>query len=101
MFDKNNITALRMERQHLTRKANKTEYIDFYRDLQPGQNVYWNGFGDPPSLTYRADFNDIELNPHLHSGARRDIISSLYIRSKDDGIEEANRIRVTHQNTLG
>jgi hypothetical protein len=30
--------------------------------LQPGQNVYWNGFGDPPSLTYRADFNDIEFN---------------------------------------
>jgi len=26
------------------------------------QNVYWNGFGDPPSLTYRADFNDIEYN---------------------------------------
>jgi hypothetical protein len=24
--------------------------------------VYWNGFGDPPSLTYRADFNDVEFN---------------------------------------
>ena len=62
MFDKNKITALRMERQHLTRKANETEYIELYRDTQPGQNVYWNGFGDPPSLTYRADFNDIEFN---------------------------------------
>jgi len=51
-----------MERQHLTRKANKIEYIDLYRDIQPGQNVYWNGFGDPPSLTYRANFNDIEFN---------------------------------------
>lgn len=56
------ITALRMERQHLTRKANESEYIDLYRDTQPGQNVYWNGFGDPPSLTYRADFNDIAFN---------------------------------------
>lgn len=51
-----------MERQHLIKKANETEYIDLYRDMQPGQNVYWNGFGDPPSLTFRADFNDIEFN---------------------------------------
>jgi hypothetical protein len=33
-----------------------------YRDLQPGQNVYWNGFGDPPTLTYRAAFDDMEYN---------------------------------------
>ena len=44
------------------RRANETEYLALYRDTQPGQNVYWNGFGDPPSLTYRADFNDIEFN---------------------------------------
>jgi hypothetical protein len=62
LADKNKITAFRMERQHLTRKANENEYIALYRDTQPGQNVYWNGFGDPPSLTYRADFNDIEFN---------------------------------------
>ena len=51
-----NIIALRMERQHLTKKASEAEYNALYRDTQPGQNVYWNGFGDPPSLTYRADF---------------------------------------------
>lgn len=62
MIDPQNIIALRMERQHLSRKATPAQYIDLYRDLQPGQNVYWNGFGDPPSLTYRADFNDIEFN---------------------------------------
>jgi hypothetical protein len=56
------ITALRMERQHLTRKATKADYDALYRDMQPGQNVYWNGFGDPPSLTYRADFDDMEYN---------------------------------------
>jgi len=56
------IAALRMERQHLTRKANETEYIALYLDMQPGQNVYWNDFGDPPSLTYRADFDDISFN---------------------------------------
>jgi len=61
-MDKNKITALRMERQHLICKANKAEYIDLYRDSQPGYNVHWYGFGDPPSLAYRADFNDIEFN---------------------------------------
>ena len=62
MITEQKITTLRMERQHLTRKANEIEYIDLYRDTQPGQNVYWNGFGDPPSLTYRANFNDVEYN---------------------------------------
>ena len=62
MLDHTKLIALRMERQHLTRKATQAEYNPLYRDLQPGQNVYWNGFGDPPSLTYRADFNDIEYN---------------------------------------
>lgn len=61
-MNKNKIISLRMERQHLTHKADESEYISLYRDLQPGQNVYWNGFGDPPSLTFRADFDDIEFN---------------------------------------
>lgn len=56
------MTSLRMERQHLIDRANEQEYEKLYRDLQPGQNVYWNGFGDPPSLTFRAAFNDIEYN---------------------------------------
>jgi len=51
-----------MERQHLIRKANEAEYDALYVDSQPGLNVYWHGFGDPPSLTFRADFNDIEYN---------------------------------------
>lgn len=56
------IISLRMERQCLINKADESEYIKLYRDMQPGQNVYWNGFGDPPSLTFRADFDDIEFN---------------------------------------
>ena len=58
----NKITALRMKRQHISNKASEEEYIALYRDTQPGQNVYYNGFGDPPSLTYRASFDDIEYN---------------------------------------
>lgn len=56
------ITSLRMERQCFINKADEDEYIKLYRDTQPGQNVYWNGFGQPPTLTFRADFNDIEFN---------------------------------------
>lgn len=56
------ITSLRMERQFFTRKANEQEYLDLYRDTQPGQNVYWSGFGQPPVLSYRANFDDMDFN---------------------------------------
>lgn len=51
-----------MERQFLTHRAKKKEYLQLYRDTQPGQNVYWNGFGQPPTLSFRSDFDDIEFN---------------------------------------
>lgn len=72
----NNIFTLRMERQFLTCKANEDEYIQLYRDMQPGQNVYWNGFGDPPSLSFRADFNDIEFNRERQ--AKRELIKGRF-----------------------
>lgn len=56
------IISLRMERQCFSKKADETEYRKLYRDMQPGQNVYWNGFGAPPTLTFRADFDDLEFN---------------------------------------
>ena len=56
------IISLRMERQCFINKADEDEYIKLYRDTQPGQNVYWNGFGQPPTLTFRADFDDTEFN---------------------------------------
>lgn len=62
MLNMENIIALRMERQFLYPKAGTSEYDALYLDMQPGQNVYWNGFGDPPSITFRADFDDIEYN---------------------------------------
>lgn len=67
MPEQKHITTLRMERQHLTHKADEAEYSALYRDTSPGQNVYWNGFGDPPSITYRADFDDIEYNRRRQS----------------------------------
>lgn len=51
-----------MKRQHLFDTADKEAYDALYRYTQPGQNVYWHGFGDPPSLTFRAAFDDIAYN---------------------------------------
>ncbi len=56
------IRYLRMKRQCLLAKADDSSYDELYRDMQPGQNVYWNGFGEPPTLSYRADFDDIGYN---------------------------------------
>ena len=66
MYDEK-IRALRMERQHLLTPANETEYDALYRDLQPGQNVYWNGFGQPPTLSFRADFDDLAYKGALRA----------------------------------
>lgn len=59
---KKKITALRMERQFFTQPATEAEYLELYRDTQPGQNVYWNGFGQPPTLTFRTEWDDLEFN---------------------------------------
>ncbi len=75
-MDKLKITYLRMERQFLSKKANEAEYQKLYCDLQPGQNVYWNGFGDPPSLTFRANFDDIEFNRERK--AKRSLIKGRF-----------------------
>lgn len=68
--------ALRMERQHLLTPANETEYDALYRDLQPGQNVYWNGFGQPPTLSFRADFEDLAYNKSRQF--RRELIKGRF-----------------------
>lgn len=56
------MVSLRMERQFLTRSADEQEYLALYRDLQPGLNVYWNGFGEPPTLSFRTAFDDKAYN---------------------------------------
>lgn len=56
------ILSLRMERQCFLKKADETEYMALYRDTQPGQSVYWHGFGEPPVLSFRTAFDDRELN---------------------------------------
>lgn len=62
MIDRQQMITLRMERQHLVKHAGKEEYDELYRDLSPGSNLHWHGFGEPPCLVYRTDFNDVEYN---------------------------------------
>lgn len=60
--DRQKIISLRMERQHFVKKANEEEYRELFRDTSPGYQIYWIGFGQPPVLTYRAEFDDAEYN---------------------------------------
>lgn len=62
MKNTENMLGLRMERQHLLTPASEEEYLSLYRDTQPGQNVYYHGFGQPPVLSFRAAFDDIAFN---------------------------------------
>lgn len=71
-----NCIALRMARQHLLAPASEAEYDALYRDLQPGQNVYWNGFGQPPTLSFRADFDDLAYNKNRQ--LRRELIKGRF-----------------------
>jgi len=67
---------LRMERQHLIVRADEHQYLSLYRDMQPGQNVYWNGFGQPPTLSFRAAFDDIAFNRRRQLA--RDVIKGRF-----------------------
>jgi len=56
------IISLRMARQGFVNRMSAEGYDALYRDLQPGMNVFWNGFGQPPTLSFRAGFDDMEYN---------------------------------------
>lgn len=75
-MDDRKILSLRMERQCILKKAEEEEYIKLYRDLQPGQNVYWNGFGQPPTLVFRAGFDDLTFNRERQR--RRELIKGRF-----------------------
>lgn len=62
MLTMENMTALRMRRHCLTQRADVAEYDALYRDLSPGLTVHWHGFGQPPCLVERADFDDVAYN---------------------------------------
>lgn len=54
--------ALRMRRQCISRHTGINEYDKLYRDLSPGLNLHRHGFGQPPCLVCRTDFDGAEYN---------------------------------------
>ena len=70
------LLALRMQRQHLLEPEEQTAYATLYRDLQPGMNLYWHGFGQPPECSFRADFDDVEYNRGRQ--ARRELVKGRF-----------------------
>lgn len=70
------LLALRTQRQYLAAPADAAAYDGLYRDLQPGMNAYWHGFGQPPELTFRADFDDVEYNRQRQ--VRRDLVKGRF-----------------------
>ena len=70
------LLALRMQRQCLVSPVSQAEYDALYRDLQPGMNLYWHGFGQPPECTFRADFDDVDYNRQRQ--ARRDLVKGRF-----------------------
>ena len=70
------LMVLRMQRQHLITPVDEAGYDALYRDLQPGMNLYWHGFGQPPECTFRADFDDIEYNRQRQ--ARRELVKGRF-----------------------
>lgn len=75
-MNKRKLLSLRMTRQHLLTPASEAEYDALYRDMQPGLNLYWHGFGQPPELTFRADFDDIAYNRERQ--AKRQLIKGRF-----------------------
>ncbi len=71
-----NLLSLRMQRQHLLTPVDEAGYDLLYRDLQPGMNLYWHGFGQPPELTFRADFDDVAYNRERQ--ARRELVKGRF-----------------------
>lgn len=73
---KRKLLALRMQRQCLVQPVDEDDYDALYRDLQPGMNLYWHGFGQPPECTFRADFDDVAYNRQRQ--ARRELIKGRF-----------------------
>lgn len=66
-----NVTALRMERQHLYHPVPEEEYDALFREMSPVPTEYWCAPGSPPSLPGHVDFDDGNYNFRRRS--RREI----------------------------
>ncbi len=86
MLNRENIISLRMQRQHLVNPADVNEYKQLYKDVSPVQNIHWCGFGQPPSMTFRTSFDDVEYNRQRQ--ADRELIKGRFAGGNIGFIEE-------------
>ena len=70
------VVSLRMQRQILIDTASETEYNELFRTMLPVQTVYWCCPGNPPTISFRTDFNDFNYCFNLRS--RRDIVKGRF-----------------------
>lgn len=70
------INSLRLKRQHLDQPCNQEAYESLFRDLSPCLPVYWTMPGNPPSMDYRAEFNDFTYNSQIR--AKRTIVKGRF-----------------------
>lgn len=91
MLNWENMIALRMRRQCLAAHADKKEYRQLYRELSPGLNVHWHGFGKPPCLVYRTDFDDEAYNGKRQ--LRREVVKGRF-QNGNIGFIEAEQMEL-------
>ena len=72
---------LRAARQHLEAQAGGAEYDSLFRQMSPVRTVYWCCPGEPPCLSFRADFDDTDYCFRMRG--RREIVKG---RFQDGGI---------------
>lgn len=76
-----NLINLRAARQHLVNRAGEGDYDVLFRQMSPVRTVYWCCPGEPPCLSFRADFEDTEYCFRMRG--RREIVKG---RFQDGGI---------------
>ena len=76
MFCPQNVTALRMRRQHLSEKAGEADFEKLFRDMSPVPCPYWSAPGSPPRTVFRAAFDDGFFSDRRRS--RREIVKGRF-----------------------
>lgn len=76
MLYRSSVRKLVMERQHLEKKADRTEYNELFRLMSPVRTPYWCRPGSPPSLVHRAGF--IEYGHVFDMRSRREIVKGRF-----------------------
>lgn len=76
MLSWNDVIALRMERQYLSKPAGREEYDQLFIEMSPVPTMYWTRPGDPPTLPGHTEVDDYDYNSGRR--ARREILKGRF-----------------------